>query len=173
MERQALAVTSAWHGPAAPRVRVLPLRLQRKSLPTAQEQPAFLPIGLDETAMAPVLLDLFDRDGNLVVFGDTASGKTNLLKLIIQQLVDRYSSDEVVFAVMDPRRGLRGFAPEAYVGGYATSGRVGAGLAAGVAGELEKRLPDDLSDAAPAPPRQPPRDRSFDRRGAAAPARGP
>lgn len=42
-------------------------------------------------------------------------------------------------------------APEAYLGGYATSGRVGAGLSAGVAGELEKRVPDDSSDAAPAP----------------------
>ena len=60
-----------------------------------------MPIGLDETRMGPVLLDLFDRDGNLVIFGDTKSGKTNLLKLIMQQLIDRYSSDEVVFAVMD------------------------------------------------------------------------
>jgi S-DNA-T family DNA segregation ATPase FtsK/SpoIIIE len=151
MQGQALAITSAWQGPPAPKVRVLPLKIERKTLPTAQDEPVAVPIGLDETAMAPVLLDLFERDGNLLIFGDTAAGKTNLLKLLMQQLIDRYSSDEVVFAVMDPRRGLRGFTPEAYLGGYATSGRVGAGLAAGVAGELEKRLPDDLSDAAPAP----------------------
>jgi S-DNA-T family DNA segregation ATPase FtsK/SpoIIIE len=151
MQGQALAITSAWQGPSAPKVRVLPLKIERKTLPTAQDEPVAVPIGLDETAMAPVLLDLFERDGNLLIFGDTAAGKTNLLKLVMQQLIDRYSSDEVVFAVMDPRRGLRGFTPEAYLGGYATSGRVGAGLAAGVAGELEKRLPDDLSDAAPAP----------------------
>ncbi|MDX6235807.1 MAG: segregation ATPase FtsK/SpoIIIE, family [Kribbellaceae bacterium] len=151
MQGQALAVTSAWQGPSAPTVRVLPLKIERKTLPTTQDEPVAVPIGLDETAMAPVLLDLFERDGNLLIFGDTAAGKTNLLKLVMQQLIDRYSSDEVVFAVMDPRRGLRGFTPEAYLGGYATSGRVGAGLAAGVAGELEKRLPDDLSDAAPVP----------------------
>ncbi|TWD84428.1 S-DNA-T family DNA segregation ATPase FtsK/SpoIIIE [Kribbella amoyensis] len=151
MQGQALALGSAWQGPGAPKVRMLPYRLERKSLPNPQTEAVKVPIGLDETAMAPVLLDLFERDGNLVIFGDTASGKTNLLKLVMQQLIDRYSSDEVVFAVMDPRRGLRGFLPDKYLGGYATSGRVGAGLATGVAGELEKRLPDDLSDAAPAP----------------------
>ncbi len=151
IQGQALALSSAWQGPVAPRVRVLPHKLERSTMPGPQQEPVRVPIGLDETAMAPVLLDLFERDGNLVIFGDTASGKTNLLKLIMEQLTDRYSSDEVVFAVMDPRRGLRGFLPEKYLGGYATSGRVGAGLAAGVAGELEKRLPDDLNDAAPPP----------------------
>lgn len=151
IQGQALALGSSWHGPTAPKVRVLPHRLERRSLPNPQQVPDTVPIGLDETAMAPVLLDLFERDGNLVIFGDTASGKTNLLKLIMQQLIDRHSSDEVIFAVMDPRRGLRGFTPDAYLGGYATSGRVGTGLAAGVSGELEKRLPDDMSDAAPAP----------------------
>ncbi|GAB2615641.1 type VII secretion protein EccCa [Kribbella endophytica] len=151
IQGQALALSSAWQGPVAPRVRVLPHKLERSTMPGPQQEPVRVPIGLDETAMAPVLLDLFERDGNLVIFGDTASGKTNLLKLILEQLTDRYSSDEVVFAVMDPRRGLRGFLPEKYLGGYATSGRVGAGLAAGVAGELEKRLPDDLNDAAPPP----------------------
>ncbi|MEU0091216.1 type VII secretion protein EccCa [Kribbella sp. NPDC006257] len=151
MQGQALALASAWQGPTAPKVRVLPLRLERKTLPNPQQEAALVPIGMDETRMAPVLLDLFDRDGNLVIFGDTKSGKTNLLKLILQQLVDRYSSDEVVFAVMDPRRGLRGFLPEKYLGGYATSGRVGAGLAAGVAGELEKRVPDDSNSGAPVP----------------------
>jgi S-DNA-T family DNA segregation ATPase FtsK/SpoIIIE len=151
MQGQALALGSAWQGPTAPKVRMLPYRLERKSLPNPQAEPVTVPIGLDETAMAPVLLDLFERDGNLVIFGDTASGKTNLLKLVMQQLIDRYSSDQVVFAVMDPRRGLRGFLPDAYLGGYATSGRVGAGLATGVSSELEKRLPDDLNDAAPPP----------------------
>ncbi|HET6295429.1 MAG TPA: type VII secretion protein EccCa [Kribbella sp.] len=151
MQGQALALGSAWQGPTAPKVRVLPLKLERKTLPTAQDEPETVPIGMDETAMAPVLLDLFERDGNLVIFGDTASGKTNLLKLIMQQLIDRYSSDEVVFAVMDPRRGLRGFLPDPYLGGYATSGRVGAGLAAGVSSELEKRLPDDTNDGAIVP----------------------
>ena len=44
---------------------------------------------------------------------------------------------------MDPRRGLREYVPEAYAGGYAPTGRVAAGLAAGVSQELAKRMPDD------------------------------
>ena len=34
IQGQALALSSAWQGPTAPKVRVLPLRLERKSLPT-------------------------------------------------------------------------------------------------------------------------------------------
>jgi S-DNA-T family DNA segregation ATPase FtsK/SpoIIIE len=98
---------------------------------------------VDERALAPVYLDLAGRDTNLVVFGDSGSGKTNIVRLIVQQLLDQHTSDQLVFAVMDPRRGLREYIPEAYVGGYAPTGRVAAGLATGVSEELAKRMPDD------------------------------
>lgn len=107
-----------------------------------------MPIGVDQSALAPVLLDLFERDQHLIVLGDNECGKTNLLRLIAQGLVERYSDDELVFAIMDPRRGLRDLVPEPYRGGYAPNARICAGLAAGVAGELEKRIPDDLGEHA-------------------------
>ena len=98
------------------------------------------------TALAPVLLDLFQHDQHLLVIGDSECGKTNLLKLITQRLIDRYSEDELVFGVFDPRRGLRGAIPEEYRGGYAYNAKLAAGLAAGIAGELDKRLPDESAD---------------------------
>jgi S-DNA-T family DNA segregation ATPase FtsK/SpoIIIE len=146
LEAQALSVRATWQGPRAPQIRILPLKLPRDQVADEVRQPAVVPIGVDERALAPVYLDLSGRDSNLVVFGDSGSGKTNMVRLIVQQLIERHTSDELVFAVMDPRRGLREFVPEAYVGGYAPTGRVAAGLAAGVSQELAKRMPDDTGE---------------------------
>ena len=143
VEEAVAAVDRAWRGARAPEVRILPHQLSVRSLPTTEAEPKAVPIGVDERAMEPVLLDLFDRDQNLLVLGDGECGKTNLLKLIAEGLVERYPSDELVFAVMDPRRTLRGVVPEEYTGGYASSPKVCAGLAAGVAKELEARMPED------------------------------
>ncbi|WP_350275969.1 type VII secretion protein EccCa [Kribbella sp. HUAS MG21] len=143
LEAQALSVRSTWQGPRAPQIRILPLKLPRVGVADEIREPTVLPIGVDERALAPVYLDLAGRDSNLVVFGDSGSGKTNLVRLIVQQLVDRHTPDELVFAVMDPRRGLRDVVPKAYVGGYAPTGRAAGGLAAGVSEELAKRMPDD------------------------------
>ncbi|MEV0800001.1 type VII secretion protein EccCa [Kribbella sp. NPDC050281] len=143
LEAQAVAARSTWQGPRAPQIRILPLQLPRNQVADEVRQPAVVPIGVDERALAPVYLDLAGRDTNLVVFGDSGSGKTNIVRLVVQQLIDQHTSDQLVFAVMDPRRGLREFVPEAYVGGYAPTGRVAAGLANGVSEELAKRMPDD------------------------------
>ncbi|OKI23739.1 hypothetical protein A6A08_02960 [Nocardiopsis sp. TSRI0078] len=102
-----------------------------------------MPIGVDERALEPVLLDLFERDQNLLVMGDGECGKTDLLRLVAERLVERYSSDEAVFAVMDPRRTLRGVVPGEYMGGYASGPRVCAGLVGGVVKEVEGRLSGD------------------------------
>ncbi|MFC9688953.1 type VII secretion protein EccCa [Kribbella sp. NPDC056951] len=143
LEAQAVTVRSTWQGPRAPQVRILPLQLPRHQVGDDIRQPAVVPIGVDERGLAPVYLDLAGRDTNLVVFGDSGSGKTNIVRLIVQQLIERHTSEQLVFAVLDPRRGLREVVPQEYVGGYAPTGRVAAGLAAGVSQELAKRMPDD------------------------------
>ncbi|MCI3932793.1 type VII secretion protein EccCb [Streptomyces sp. AN091965] len=150
LEASARTVAATWHGePAAP-VRVLPLGLSAAQLPPPTAEPDRLPIGVDQDTLGPVRLDLFDRDQHLLVLGDNECGKTNLLKLITRQLIARYGDKEVVFGVFDPRRGLRGHVPEPYRGGYAHNAKLAAALATGIAGELDKRLPDtadpDLPD---------------------------
>ncbi|MEW2527671.1 type VII secretion protein EccCa [Streptomyces sp. NPDC047071] len=150
LEDAARTVAATWHGePAAP-VRVLPLGLPAAKLPSPAAEPDHVPIGVDQDTLGPVRLDLFDRDQHLLVLGDNECGKTNLLKLITRQLVARYGDKEVVFGVFDPRRGLRGHVPEPYRGGYAHNAKLAAALATGIAGELDKRLPDtadpDLPD---------------------------
>jgi S-DNA-T family DNA segregation ATPase FtsK/SpoIIIE len=121
---------------------VLPARLPAAQLPSPAAAPTTVPIGLDQDALAPVLLDLFQQDQHLLILGDNECGKTNLLKLIAGQLVERYSDEELVFGVFDPRRGLRGTIPEPYRGGYAHNAKLAAALATGIATELEKRLPE-------------------------------
>ncbi len=143
LERTARTIRATWSGEAAQPVRVLPHLLEPHLLPGPVAEPKRVPIGLDQSALAPVLLDLFQHDQHLLVMGDSECGKTNLLKTIAGGLIERYGEDELVFAVMDPRRSLRGVVPEEFNGGYAYNTKMCAGLAAGIANELERRLPDD------------------------------
>jgi S-DNA-T family DNA segregation ATPase FtsK/SpoIIIE len=148
LERTARGVRATWTGEVAQPVRVLPHLLEPHLLPGPVAEPHRVPIGLDQTKLAPVLLDLFEHDQHLLIMGDSECGKTNLLKVIAEGLIERYGDDELVFGIMDPRRGLRGAIPEEYRGGYAYNAKLCAALATGIASELEKRLPDETADAA-------------------------
>ncbi|MEU0162131.1 type VII secretion protein EccCa [Streptomyces sp. NPDC006261] len=143
LERTARSVRATWNGDVAQPVRVLPHLLEPHSLPGPAAEPTRVPIGLDQSALAPVLLDLFQHDQHLLVLGDSECGKTNLLRTVAHGLIDRYGEDELVFAVMDPRRSLRGAVPEEFNGGYAYNPKLCTGLSMGIATELEKRLPDE------------------------------
>ncbi|MCB5907927.1 type VII secretion protein EccCa [Streptomyces pinistramenti] len=142
-EQAVRTVRAAWSGADAAPVRVLPARLPAARLPSAADEPRRIPLGLDQMALRPVLLDLFGADQHLLVFGDGECGKTNLLRQVTHRLIERYGDEELVFAVMDPRRGLHSLVPEEYRGGYAHNARLAGGLSAAIAQELEKRLPDD------------------------------
>ncbi|MEV4505003.1 type VII secretion protein EccCb [Streptomyces klenkii] len=146
LEEAARTVRATWHGDLAAPVRVLPARLPAGKLPGPAAEPHRIPIGVGQEALDPVLLDLFAHDQHLLVLGDNECGKTNLLRLVARQFTDRYQDDQLVFAVFDPRRGLRGAVPEPYRGGYAHNAKTAAGLAAGIAKELDKRLPDESAD---------------------------
>ncbi|QEU95893.1 type VII secretion protein EccCa [Streptomyces kanamyceticus] len=154
LERAARTLRASWHGELAAPVRVLPTALPCAELPSPAAEPTRIPLGVDQDALAPALLDLFEDDQHLLVLGDNECGKTNLLKLMSQQLIARYGDKELVFGVFDPRRGLRGHIPEPYRGGYAHNAKLAAALATGIAGELEKRLPEtadpDAADDGPA-----------------------
>ncbi|MFD8308296.1 type VII secretion protein EccCa [Streptomyces sp. NPDC059690] len=149
LERTARTIRASWHGKLAPPVRVLPIRLPAAKLPSPAAEPARIPLGVDQDALAPVLLDLFGTDQHLLILGDNECGKTNLLKLIATQLVERHTDEELVFGIFDPRRGLRGVVPEPYRGGYAHNAKLAAALSTGIATELEKRLPETADPDAP------------------------
>ncbi|MFD4727808.1 type VII secretion protein EccCa [Streptomyces seoulensis] len=97
-------VKSGWEGPAAPTVRLLPRKLPADQLPKGFEFPhAGIAIGIDEANLEPVFVDL-DTDPFFLVFGESESGKTNLLRLIAKQIAERYTPAEARIVVGDYRR---------------------------------------------------------------------
>ncbi|MFF5974795.1 type VII secretion protein EccCa [Streptomyces sp. NPDC012769] len=113
------AVRGAWHGPATPPVRLLPHKLPADRLPKGFEFPQHgIAIGIDETRLEPVFVN-FDTDPFFLIFGESESGKTNLLRLIAKQIGERYSPDEAKLVVGDYRRALLGSLPEEHLLEYA------------------------------------------------------
>jgi S-DNA-T family DNA segregation ATPase FtsK/SpoIIIE len=133
-------MASAWNGPTASKVRMLPAALSPSMLPTLQETGRRVPIGIDEDNLAPVLLD-FETDPHFVVFGDNECGKSNLLRIIADSLVERYTPDEARLIFLDYRRALLDAAETEHRIGYAASSTAATQLIKDVHGALLKRLP--------------------------------
>jgi S-DNA-T family DNA segregation ATPase FtsK/SpoIIIE len=113
------AVTEHWSGPRAPEVRMLPMVLDAADLPAPRGR-LQVPIGLDDTELAPLWHD-FEENPHLIVVGDSESGKTNLLKLITRQVMAAYTPAEARIMLVDFRRELYDTVPEEYRLGYAVA----------------------------------------------------
>ncbi|MFE6765639.1 type VII secretion protein EccCa [Streptomyces sp. NPDC057689] len=136
-------IAAAWHGPRAPQVRMLPHRLPAAELPEpelGQGQSLRLPLGQDEETLDTVWHD-FSRTPHLVAVGDTESGKTNLLRVVADAIVARYSPTEARILVVDYRRDLVEAVPEEYRLGHAVSVDALKQLVGGSAKALRTRLP--------------------------------
>jgi S-DNA-T family DNA segregation ATPase FtsK/SpoIIIE len=142
-------IAAAWPGDPVPPIRMLPGLVHAADVPRAPGKDSRVVIGLDGNELRPVGLDLLGTEPHLLAIGDAETGKTSLLRLIIDDLIARYTDDEVVFAVFDIRRTLLDVVPDDYLGAYAGTAAVAQGMAAAVAGELQARLPpDDVTAAA-------------------------
>ncbi|MEU7297435.1 type VII secretion protein EccCa [Streptomyces exfoliatus] len=98
------AVRASWTGAPAPAVRLLPRKLPAERLPKGFEYPQHgIAIGIDETNLEPVFVD-FESDPFFLVFGESESGKTALLRLIAKQLCERYTPEQARIVVGDYRR---------------------------------------------------------------------
>ncbi|MGK5530036.1 type VII secretion protein EccCa [Streptomyces sp. URMC 129] len=140
------AVRAAWDGQQAPAVRLLPSRLAARDLPKGFERPAEgIAIGVSETDLEPVFVN-FEKDPFLLVVGESESGKSAALRLIMHKLAERYSTDEARFIVADYRRSLMAAAPEGFVASYSTTEARLTQDVVSVKGIFEKRAPrDDIS----------------------------
>ena len=111
-------VTRHWTAPGAPAVRLLPRELAATTLPHGNAHPERgIAFGIDENRLEPVFLD-FDQDPFLLVYGESESGKTNLLRLLIRQLTERYDPSACQFFVIDNRRGLLDVTPPTHLAEY-------------------------------------------------------
>ncbi|MFF7098034.1 type VII secretion protein EccCa [Streptomyces rubradiris] len=107
-----------WQAPGAPKVRLLPRRLDAAGLPPGDRFPRRgVAFALDEENLEPVFVD-FDQDPFFLIFGESESGKSNLLRLLIRQLSLRYGGDEAKFFVVDNRRALLDVTPASHLAEY-------------------------------------------------------
>ncbi|MEU9335426.1 type VII secretion protein EccCa [Streptomyces sp. NPDC048290] len=117
---QALAaeVTRHWQQPGAPAVRLLPREFPAAQLPPGDRFPARgVAFALDEDSLEPVFVD-FDTDPFFLVYGESESGKSNLLKLLVKRLTERYPGDDCKLFVVDNRRSLLGVTPTSHLAEY-------------------------------------------------------
>ncbi|RSS78699.1 type VII secretion protein EccCa [Streptomyces sp. WAC06614] len=113
------SVRTNWSGPGAPAVRLLPRKLEADRLPKGFEYPQHgIAIGIDETNLEPVFVD-FDSDPFFLVFGESESGKTALLRLIAKQITERYTPEQARIVVGDYRRTMLEAVPSSHLLEYA------------------------------------------------------
>ncbi|MFF8618186.1 type VII secretion protein EccCa [Streptomyces sp. NPDC015350] len=111
-------VARHWTAAPAPAVRLLPRELPARELPPGHAHPERgIAFGIDENNLEPVFLD-FERDPFFLVFGESESGKSNLLRLLVKQLSERYDGNVCKFFVIDNRRTLLDATPATHLAEY-------------------------------------------------------
>ncbi|MBE1496262.1 S-DNA-T family DNA segregation ATPase FtsK/SpoIIIE [Amycolatopsis lexingtonensis] len=135
-------IAAAWTGARAPRVRVLPDPLPHDVVENEQsaDSPRAIPIGLQESDLAPVFLD-FDREPHFFALMDGEAGKTNLLRMIVRGIASRYTEKEALILLVDYRRTMLDFVRSEHLLGYAVSPEQLKSMMRDVAGSMRKRLP--------------------------------
>lgn len=96
------AINARYPGVAAPPVRLLPTNLAPEAVGALYRGPDQIVIGQREEDLAPVVLD-FAANPLLMVFGDSKSGKTTLLRHLIRTIREHSTADQVAFTVLDRR----------------------------------------------------------------------
>ncbi|MGW6914063.1 type VII secretion protein EccCa [Kitasatospora sp. NPDC054939] len=135
------AVNAAWTGPRAPQVRMLPSVLDGNALPKGFEHPERgVAFGVDEVELAPVFVN-FETDPLFIVFGESESGKSALLRMLVKQITERYTPDQAGIVVGDYRRSLLGVVPPEYLVEYAAAQPAMTNIVEMLRGACSRRLP--------------------------------
>jgi S-DNA-T family DNA segregation ATPase FtsK/SpoIIIE len=148
-------IAKSWQRPAAPALRVLPARITVRELAAAAAPaPAErweghgpgigardVPVGLRESDLRPVGIDLTSGAAHFVVFGDSGAGKTAFLRGWMRGLAARHSARDLRFMVVDYRHSLLDVVPEEYIGARGGNADLVAGQVQALAETLRTRMP--------------------------------
>ncbi|SDS98392.1 DNA segregation ATPase FtsK/SpoIIIE, S-DNA-T family [Nocardioides scoriae] len=135
----------AWTGPQGPKLRLLPERVDLTDVLAQAERRHGLTDGLvylaiDERDLAPVGLDV-DREPHLLVFGDSRSGKSALLRTYLREVMRTRTTAQAQVFTVDYRRSLLGEVPEDYQVEYLTNASQADPVIKELAAYLQTRLP--------------------------------
>lgn len=142
LETFVTTVRSAWKGEVAPPIRLLPALVNAESLPTASmaDQPAGIPLGLEESRLDPLFVDLIDAGPHFLILGDSECGKTTLLRTWMRGVEQRYTRDQLAFGIIDYRKTLLDFADSKNLLAYAYNANTLTETLGNFRVDLEKRL---------------------------------
>ncbi len=137
-------VTAAWRGPAGPKLRLLPERIDLDAV-RAQAERVGVPersllLGVNEKELAPVGLDV-DVEPHLLIFGDGQSGKSTVLRAYVHEIMRTRTPKEAQIVIVDYRRSMLGEVPDEYLLNYLTSATQAAPVLKDLASYLENRIP--------------------------------
>ena len=114
------AAAEHWHDPGAPPIRLLPRVLEPQRLPPPSAREG-VPFAVEERGLDPVCADFGGTDPHFLVFGDSQSGKSSLLRALGRGLIASHEPDAVQLIVVDVRRSLLDLAHDPHVMTYAAS----------------------------------------------------
>jgi S-DNA-T family DNA segregation ATPase FtsK/SpoIIIE len=134
-------ISSAWSGAVAPPVRLLPARISLTELARAgQPTESGVPVGIAETDLRPVAVDLLGDERHLLILGDAGSGKTTVLRTWLTGLIAQYPASDVRVVLLDYRHGLMDLVPPAHLGAYAGDAGTAQAYIQQVVGKLGERV---------------------------------
>ncbi|UOE43954.1 type VII secretion protein EccCa [Agromyces larvae] len=134
-------VNAAWRGPAGPKLRLLPERIELERLRAlAPDASGRLLLGIDEDALAPYLLDPREEP-HLYLYGDTGSGKSSMLRAVAHEIMRLHEPKQAKIFVVDYRRSLLGEIPDEYLGAYLTGHELATSGVAELADFFKSRMP--------------------------------
>lgn len=142
------AATEAAGRRRAPAIAPLPLRVRTTDVARLASLAGSAPpalngrflLGVGEFRSRPVGLDFSRAGTHLLVYGDSGSGRTTLLRRIAGHLRQRPGDADVALAIIDPARGLLDLADGPGVAGYAATITGAENLAGQLADELRPRI---------------------------------
>jgi S-DNA-T family DNA segregation ATPase FtsK/SpoIIIE len=134
-------VARRWPYGRVPPVQVLPRLYPHHQLPPVSARPAGFPVGISDRDLQPAGIDLSGGDPHLLVYGDGETGKTNLLRVVLDGFQQRYRPEQLGIVLVDYRRGLLGTVPDEYLLAYCATPDQTAAVAREVAGSIGQRRP--------------------------------
>ncbi|MGH3455808.1 MAG: type VII secretion protein EccCb, partial [Nocardioidaceae bacterium] len=130
-----------WPEQAVKRVRVLPTQVTREQLPPVDPKYPGVPVGVLDRNLSAASVDLMSSNPHLLIFGDSETGKTNLLRLVIRGHMELMPAENLAIAVVDFRRSLLDVVGKDYNLAYATDAPTAEQVCLEIAASLKKRLP--------------------------------